>query len=81
MTRRLQRLWITDVFLLDLFRAGERPAYEVKQHALPTDVELVHVRFDPAYERVELLISSATFPEVEEGVLPPLLPAPVYRRL
>lgn len=80
MTRRVQRLHLSDRFLLELL-TGERHVYRIVANALPPDAHLVDIRLDLWRGVVELLIASDSFPEVEAGNLPPVMPDPVFRSL
>lgn len=73
--RRIKILQVSPVFLLDFFKAGRHPAYEVG-NPLPDDVALVAYKPDAQTGTVNLYLHSDTWPELEEGFIPETLPPP-----
>jgi hypothetical protein len=67
--------------LLNLYLTRGPQAVEVVANPLPEDARLVDIRLDRDYGVIELLISSASYAEVAEGDLPPVMPDPVFRSL
>jgi len=71
---RYKRFKISPELFFSLFTAGPHPerAYSVIADPIPADAKLVHIRNSWPND-IEILISSATFPELKKGEEIPLL--------
>ena len=69
-------LYISSELLVDLFKAGPPRSYAIRSGGLPEDtrlVEVAHARYMGEPLTIALLLESETWPEVEDGQLPPEL--------
>ena len=74
---KCKRLLITPDLFLSLFHAGPHPhaEYTVTENAVPSDARLIDVRHGWG-NFIEVLIESASFPEVPDGeIIPEMTPA------
>lgn len=78
--KRLKRFRLNLPGLLDLFeQSREVLSYRVIQDGLPKDVQIVNVRLGWPND-IEILLTSAEFPELEYGAPIPEI-APVFQRV
>jgi len=76
--KRLRTLQITGELFVELFKLGSHPAYDVIENAIPDDAEVRNVRFGWPH-KIEILIESAEFDEVNDGEPIPFL-VPVFSK-
>lgn len=72
--RRAALLYISAPLLVELFTAGEH-RYEVIEHPIPDDAQVIGAEYNAVYDRWELALASATFAPVPEFARLPELPA------
>jgi hypothetical protein len=77
--RRLARLYLSDVGLLQFFMAGAR-CWAVIGDPLPEDATIIAVEYRPAPATLILTVRSSQFPPVPEGMDPPAI-VPMLRWL
>ena len=74
--RRVAVLYITPQVLVEMAKHNDEPfKLKVTAGALPADAEAMGIDYDVFSGTAKIVVRSASFDIVDEGVMPPTLPA------